>query len=174
MARQAGVLLPLFSLRSGADWGVGEIPDLVPFSRWCAGAGFSLVLLLPVNEASRGQHSPYGALSAFALDPVYVAPGALEDFQAAGGLDALDAADRALLAQVREAPGVRWDEVRGLKRRAFDVAFRRFLRDEWSARTGRARALEDFAAAEAGPQLERPTGSRPMFRCVWARVPTTR
>ena len=29
-ARQAGVLLPLFSIRSPADWGVGEIPDLVP------------------------------------------------------------------------------------------------------------------------------------------------
>ncbi len=149
MARQAGVLLPLFSLRSAGDWGVGEIPDLVPFSRWCAGGGFSLVLLLPVNEASRGQHSPYGALSAFALDPVYVAPGALEDFQAAGGLDALTAADRDLLARVRDAPGVRWDEVRPLKRRAFELAFERFLRDEWSARTGRARALEDFAVAEA-------------------------
>ena len=42
MPRQAGVLLPLFSLRSAGDWGVGEIPDLVPFARWCAGAGFSV------------------------------------------------------------------------------------------------------------------------------------
>ncbi len=50
-----------------------------------------------MNEASRGQHSPYGALSAFALDPVYVAPEALEDFQAAGGLDALDPDERASL-----------------------------------------------------------------------------
>lgn len=149
MARQAGVLLPLFSLRSAADWGVGEIPDLVPFARWCADAGLSVILLLPVNEASRGQHSPYGALSAFALDPVYVAPGALEDFQAAGGLDALGAGDRGRLAAARGAAGVRWDEVRALKRRAFEVAFARFLRDEWSGRTGRARALEDFIAAEA-------------------------
>ena len=62
MSRQAGVLLPLFSLRSPADWGVGEIPDLVPFARWCADAGFSVALLLPVNEASRGQHSPYAPL----------------------------------------------------------------------------------------------------------------
>ena len=55
MPRQAGVLLPLFSIRSARDWGVGEIPDLLPLARWCAGAGFSIAQVLPVNEASRGQ-----------------------------------------------------------------------------------------------------------------------
>ena len=58
MPRQAGVLVPLFSLRSAADWGVGEVPDLVPFARWAADAGLGTVLMLPVNEVSRGQHSP--------------------------------------------------------------------------------------------------------------------
>ena len=149
MARQAGVLLPLFSLRSASDWGVGEIPDLVPLARWCRDAGFSAVQLLPVNEVSRGQSSPYGALSAFALDPVYVAPSALEDFEAAGGEGALTADERRRLEAVRASPKVRWDEVRALKRRAFELAFDRFVREEWSRRTGRARALEAFARAEA-------------------------
>ena len=93
MPRQAGVLLPLFSIRSSADWGVGEIPDLVPWARWCAAAGFSAAQVLPVNEASRGQNSPYAALSAFAIDPVYLGVGALEDFEAAGGLSALSRED---------------------------------------------------------------------------------
>ena len=84
MSRQAGILLPLFSLRSGSDWGVGEIPDLLPWARWCAAAGFSVAQVLPVNEASRGQSSPYGALSAFAIDPVYASLEALPDFAAAG------------------------------------------------------------------------------------------
>ena len=149
MSRQAGVLLPLFSLRSAADWGVGEIPDLLPFARWCREAGFSVVQLLPVNEASRGQHSPYGALSAFALDPVYVAPAALEDFEAAGGEDALGDAERRTLDAVRGEPAVRWDDVRALKRRAFELAFDSFLREEWSRRTVRAQALEEFLRAEA-------------------------
>jgi 4-alpha-glucanotransferase len=148
-SRQAGVLLPLFSLRSPGDWGVGEIPDLLPFTRWCKDAGLSLHLLLPVNEASRGQHSPYGALSAFALDPVYVAPEALEDFQAAGGTDALTEDERRRLAAVRAAPGVQWDEVRALKRRAFEIAFTRFVEVEWDRRSARARALEAFAREEA-------------------------
>jgi 4-alpha-glucanotransferase len=149
MPRQAGVLLPLFSIRSSANWGVGEIPDLVPWARWCASAGFAVAQVLPVNEASRGQQSPYAALSAFAVDPVYVGVGALEDFEAAGGVPALGEADAALLEAVRSSPHVRWDEVRALKRRALDLAFRRFERDEWGRRSGRARTLEAFARQES-------------------------
>jgi 4-alpha-glucanotransferase len=149
MPRQAGILLPLFSLRSAADWGVGEIPDLLPWARWCAAAGASVVQVLPVNEASRGQNSPYAALSAFAIDPVYVGVGALEDFQEAGGVEALSPDDRALLEQVRAAPAVRWSDVRGLKARALALAFDRFVKDEWYRRSDRARALEGFARTEA-------------------------
>jgi len=147
-SRQAGVLIPLFSLRSATDWGVGEIPDLVPFSRWAVDAGLSLILLLPVNEAARGQNSPYFALSAFAIDPVYVAPEAMLDFQQAGGVDALGAEERERLAAVRRDPRVRWDAVRQLKRRAFQLAFERFLRAEWEGKTERARALMAFAEEE--------------------------
>ncbi len=149
MSRQAGILLPLFSLRAQGDWGVGEIPDLVPFARWCADAGFSVAQVLPVNEASRGQNSPSAALSAFAIDPVYVAVGALEDFQAAGGEGALPDDARRALDAVRAAPSVRWSEVRARKQRALDLAFSRFERDEWGRRSERARALERFAETEA-------------------------
>ncbi|HET7824597.1 MAG TPA: 4-alpha-glucanotransferase [Anaeromyxobacter sp.] len=149
MPRQAGVLLPLFSLRSAADWGVGEIPDLVPWARWCAAAGFQVAQVLPVNEASRGQNSPYAALSAFAIDPVYVGVSAMEDFQAIGGLEALSPEDRGVLENVRSAPSVRWNEVRALKSRALALAFDRFLRDEWDGKTARARALEEFSRSEA-------------------------
>ena len=149
MSRQAGVLLPLFSLRSAADWGVGEIPDLVPFARWAAGAGFGMVQVLPVNEVSRGQSSPYGALSAFAIDPVYVAVEALDDFQAAGGLDALGVADRRLLEEVRASPSVRWGQVRELKSRALDLAFAAFVEKEWGKKSARARDLERFAREQS-------------------------
>jgi len=147
-SRQAGVLIPLFSLRSASDWGVGEIPDLVPFARWAKDAGLSTILLLPANEAARGQNSPYFSLSAFAIDPVYVAPEAMSDFQAAGGVDALSAEEREALVLVRRAPRVRWDQVRILKRRAFQLAFARFLAEEWEKKTERARALERFIEEE--------------------------
>ncbi|HEU4382519.1 MAG TPA: 4-alpha-glucanotransferase [Anaeromyxobacteraceae bacterium] len=145
MPRQAGVLLPLFSIRNPTAWGLGEIPDLVPFGRWAAGAGFSVLQVLPMNEVSRGQDSPYGALSAFALDPVYLALDAMEDFAAAGGREVLSPEDQALLSRLQAAPRVHWHPVRQLKERAFQLAFRAFLDREWTRRSRRAEALEAFA-----------------------------
>jgi len=144
--RQAGVLIPLFSIRTPSSWGVGEIPDLVPFSRWAAASGCSVVQVLPVNEASRGQDSPYSALSAFAIDPVYAALEALPDFAAAGGTLALEPADREELARLRAAPAVDWHRVRVLKDRGLDLAFRSFHEKEWRQRTARAAELEAFCA----------------------------
>ena len=144
MPRQAGVLIPLFSLRSATDAGVGEIPDLVPFARWAAASGFTMLQVLPVNEASRGQDSPYGALSAFALDPVYAGLAALPDLEAAGGEAALSEYDRRLLAELRASPKVRWSDVRAVKARALALAFEHFESHEWAKQTARARALEGF------------------------------
>ncbi|HQR29897.1 MAG TPA: 4-alpha-glucanotransferase [Anaeromyxobacteraceae bacterium] len=147
--RESGVLVPLFSIRSASGWGLGEIPDLVPFARWAVSAGFSLVQVLPVNEAARGQNSPYSAISAFAIDPVYLALDASEDFLAAGGPEALSASDRALLRELRASPSVRWQEVRALKQRACEIAFRSFLDREWHASTPRAAALRAYRRQHA-------------------------
>ncbi len=65
--RVAGVLIPLFSIRSDESWGIGEIPDIPRFSEWLARAGHGLLQLLPVTEVSPGENSPYSSLSAFAL-----------------------------------------------------------------------------------------------------------
>ncbi len=149
MTRQAGVLIPLFSLRAPCDWGVGEIPDLVPLARWAASAGFSVVQILPVNEASRGQSSPYAALSAFSIDPVYLALEAMEDFAAAGGVDALASEDRVALEGVRASPAVGWEGVRRIKSRALELSFASFLEKEWKRQSGRARALEAWRREHA-------------------------
>ncbi len=147
--RQAGCLMPLFSIRSPTGWGLGEIPDLVPFARWAASAGFSVVQVLPVHEASRGQSSPYAALSAFAIDPVYVAIDALEDFAAAGGRDALSPQDQDEVAALRSAPAVAWPRIRALKDRALAIAFRAFVQRDWRRGSARARALEAFVREQA-------------------------
>ena len=91
--RHAGVLVPLFAIPTASSWGIGEIPDLVRFARWMALAGLDFVQLLPVNEMEEGQSSPYSALSAMAIDPIFIAVGEMADFEAAGGIGALDAQD---------------------------------------------------------------------------------
>jgi 4-alpha-glucanotransferase len=147
--RQAGVLIPLFSIRSRQGWGVGEIPDLVPFARWASASGFQVIQVLPVGEASRGQNSPYAALTAFALDPVYLALDAVEDFVAAGGRDALPPERRDDLDRLRDASAVPWARVRAAKREALALAFARFHAAEWKRRSHRARELEAYAREHA-------------------------
>src|SRR6266568_2545977 len=76
----AGVLAPLFALRRENDLGVGDLEALRQFIDWAAEIGFKLVQLLPINEMG-GDHSPYNAISAVALEPttLHLAPGPAKD-----------------------------------------------------------------------------------------------
>lgn len=68
---QSGVAVPLFSLRSKSDIGIGEFLDLIPFASWCKLCDFNIIQLLPVNDTG-AEASPYSARSAFALNPVFI------------------------------------------------------------------------------------------------------
>jgi 4-alpha-glucanotransferase len=78
-----GVLIPVFSLRTGDSAGTGEFLDLLPFGRWCKSAGIQVIQLLPVND-SGDDPSPYSALSAFALHPLFVRIQALPEYGVLG------------------------------------------------------------------------------------------
>lgn len=69
--RLFGMAIPLASIRTRDGWRVGEYPDLVSFATMCTKAGAGLVQILPVNDTG-SQSSPYSALSAFALHPLYI------------------------------------------------------------------------------------------------------
>ena len=144
--RRAGLLLPLFSLRSARDWGIGEIGDLGAFCTWVASAGHRWLQLLPIAEMTPGERSPYAALTAFAIDPIYLSLPHVEDFVAAGGEAALPADERARLAHVQGTAGIDYDGVRTLKQAALAQAFARF---EAAAPAERRAAFERFRAAEA-------------------------
>jgi 4-alpha-glucanotransferase len=71
-SRAAGVAVPLFSLRGASDDGSGTILDLAPFVDWLDSWHQRVVQLLPINEGSPAEASPYNAISAFAVDPTYI------------------------------------------------------------------------------------------------------
>lgn len=146
--RHAGVLVPLFSIPSRASWGVGEIPDLPRFARWLDAAGLDIVQLLPVNEMADGQNSPYSALSAMAIDPVFIALSDVEEFVTAGGEETLGPEERAALAAVRGATQVEFRKVRALKTRALRAAFDRFESGAWREDGSRAAAFRAFSERE--------------------------
>ena len=83
-SRRAGILVPLFSLSSSRGWGIGEIPDIPPFARWLESAGQRVLQLLPINEMAPGQQSPYSAISAMAIDPIFITVPSVPEFAALG------------------------------------------------------------------------------------------
>ncbi|KAG7962175.1 hypothetical protein I3843_09G052400 [Carya illinoinensis] len=81
--RGAGIAIPMFSVRSESDLGVGEFLDLKLLVDWAVDSGFHLVQLLPINDTSvHGMwwdSYPYSSLSVFALHPLYLKVQALSD-----------------------------------------------------------------------------------------------
>jgi len=69
LPRVAGVLMPLFSLRTPDDLGRGEILDLAPMVDFAREMGLGLIQLLPLDEGAPEETSPYSAMSVFAVDP---------------------------------------------------------------------------------------------------------
>lgn len=146
--RHAGALVPLFSIPSAASWGIGEIADLPRLARWLEAAALDFVLILPVNEMAEGQNSPYSALTAMAIDPIFIAIADLEEFRRLGGEAALGAEERERLDAARRAPAVDYATVRPLKLRVLREAFDRFLQDDWRGGSARGEAFQGFVERE--------------------------
>ncbi len=74
--RGAGVSIPVFSLRSKRSFGVGDFADLKLMADWAKRIGLKLIQVLPLND-TLGTHTdadilPYAAISAFALNPLFL------------------------------------------------------------------------------------------------------
>jgi 4-alpha-glucanotransferase len=141
--------VPLFSLRGGLDWGIGEIGHVPRFARWLAAAGHRLLQLLPIWELVPGERSPYAPLSAFAIDPIYISLADVEDFAAAGGEAALPSPQREVLDRIRGGRAIDYDAVRILKQQALEIAFNHFSTTEWPGGSARGKSLGRFREAEA-------------------------
>ncbi|MFW5801424.1 MAG: 4-alpha-glucanotransferase [Spirochaeta sp.] len=66
-----GTAVPVSALRSRESIGCGEFADLLPLAQWCKKVGLEIIQLLPINDTG-SQSSPYFALTAFALHPMYL------------------------------------------------------------------------------------------------------
>src|SRR6186713_705112 len=147
--RQSGLLIPLFSCPSASSWGIGDIGDLPPLTKWLSGGGQRILQLLPINEMAPGQQSPYSAISSMAIDPIYIRLPGVPEFEAIGGEASLSNGDRDLLEAVRLAPTIDYENVRRLKYAALRAAFERFMATEWGHDTPRARDLTAFNSEQA-------------------------
>src|SRR5688572_6866747 len=92
--------------------------------------------------------SPYAAMSAMSIDPIYLAVCQVPDFQALGGENALRPEQRRRLAAVRSSRQVRHRELRSLTIEVMRAAFQRFHEIEWLADSRRARQLRAYLDRE--------------------------
>ncbi len=128
LTRSAGILIPLFSIRTRASLGRGEIPDLAPMMDLALSMGHRVIQLLPLDETGPDDLSPYSAMSVMAIDPMYISVGGLAGV------------GRVVLGRARAAVGKARSVPRSIIRRE------KFALLERSYRATRARGGRDEAA----------------------------
>ena len=139
----AGVLTPLFALRSEKGLGIGDVATSREFIEWAREIGFRVVQLLPINEVGR-DNSPYNAISAMAIEPMtlHLAPGSPEELT-------YEAFERATanenLTTLRRGQ-VKYERVRKLKRELLEHAFKNF---QLNPTANRESAFEQFCRHES-------------------------
>lgn len=111
----AGTAIPVFSLRSERDFGIGQFTDLKLLVDWAAATGQSIIQTLPVNDTTMTgtwrDSYPYSANSSFALNPVYI------DLELIGELDDKEFLKQAgkLRKELNALPAVDYERVFRLK-----------------------------------------------------------
>ncbi len=72
----AGLVIPVFSLRSSNSFGIGDFADLKVMIDWAKLTGQKIIQVLPINDTTM-THTwmdsyPYNAISIYALHPLYL------------------------------------------------------------------------------------------------------
>ncbi len=141
----AGTAVPVFSLRTAMDFGIGEFRDLRPLIDLAASTGQRIIQLLPVNDTTRKggweDSYPYSPISSFALHPLYIH---LQDLEIGdtpafrkeqSELNALEELDYPKVFKAK----MKWLRKAWEKRGKADMgtpAFRRFVKENESAWLG--------------------------------------
>lgn len=131
-----GVIANLYSVRSGRNWGVGDLTDLGAVAEWAASAGADFIGVNPLHALlNRGDGiSPYSPVSRLFRNSIYIDVARVPELE-----HAPDARERVLssefeaeLEALRESPSVRYDQVIAIKTLALDALYRVFVerRDE--------------------------------------------
>ena len=132
--KAAGVVIPVFSLRSEQSQGVGDFSDLARMAKWAHSVGMTVVQLLPVNDTTQtGSWTdcyPYSSISIYALHPMYVDLQSLPPINDGGYMQEYEKRRRELNA----LPQVDYEAVNQLKhdymRRLYNQIQRRLQQDE--------------------------------------------
>jgi 4-alpha-glucanotransferase len=121
-ARMSGILLPLFSVRSANDLGVGDFGSLPGFFDWLKAAGQKLWMTLPLLPTAHNDPSPYSTASAFGLSGLYI------DIRHLPVEVTLEREEEAIVKEARASKTARYDLVFPLKEALLERGYQAFLR----------------------------------------------
>ena len=121
--RLSGLLIPVFAMRRQGDLGVGDTLCVMESIDFLASLSMTVLQLLPINETG-ADNSPYNALSATALDPVYLT---MSPSMVPGLSEAMlsQLAPASLVAELEDGP-VDYARVKALKLDLLHAAFDAF------------------------------------------------
>ncbi len=142
----AGILEPVFAIRTADDLGIGDTEGVRQMIDWCHRHDLHIFQTLPINETS-DDNSPYNAISSQAIDPgtIAISPAHIPDLPPQ---KFRELARPALLEELRRA-SVNYPKARELKRRLLEAAFANFLRSHFRKDTPRAAEFRRFMAENA-------------------------
>ena len=131
-----GVAVPVFSLNTKNNFGIGEFLDLKMLGDWCEKVGMKMIQILPINDTrtddSWDNSYPYKAISTKALHPIYL------NLEKIGTLQ--EESDRAYFENqkniLKEKDHVDYPEVMKVK----DAYFKKIFAQDWES----TKNTEDF------------------------------
>jgi 4-alpha-glucanotransferase len=137
----AGILEPVFAIRTEEDLGIGDTEGVRQMIDWCARHRLNIFQTLPINETS-DDNSPYNVISSLAIEPgtIAVSPRHLPDLTPA---KFKELARVPALAELRGGR-VNYPKAKALKRALLQAAFDRFMRRHWRKKAARAADFRRF------------------------------
>ena len=142
----AGILCPVFSIRTENDLGIGDTEGVRQMIDWCHKHGIGLLQVLPINETS-DDNSPYNAISSMALDPTTDRHLARAHSRFVRGEVQGDCEARSCSKELRAGP-VKYTKVKELKRSLLRAAFDAFLAKHWNKKTRAQRSVPRVSRRE--------------------------
>ncbi len=146
-----GIAVQLYTLRSRANWGMGDFGDLAQLIRWVAPRGAGFIGLNPLHAlapADPARCSPYSASSRHFLNVLYIAVPLVADFaECAAARSYVGGADFSQrLDAARAAHLVDYCAVAALKFAVLELLFSHFSEHHLVPGTERAKAFRAFVA----------------------------
>lgn len=147
-----GIAVNLYSLRSGRNWGFGDLGDLRSLVSWAADLGAGLVGINPLHALPNTDPfgiSPYSPISRLYKNFLYLDMDRIDELAGVS----LPAGIAEKIGSLRKSEYVDYGGVARVKRELLEQAYEIFYRDHHLAGSVRGKAFRSYLDEE-GPALE--------------------